>query len=59
MSLICEKIVVVKLIKILFVLLLSHLAKNKPRNLLYLFNFTLFKQFNFLLYRDIYNKTFK
>jgi hypothetical protein len=47
MSLIYEKIVVVKLIKILFVLLLSHLAKNKLRNLLCLFSFTLFKQLDF------------
>jgi len=49
MSLICEKIVVVKLIKILFILLLLRFARNKLRNLLYLFNFTLFKQFDFLI----------
>ncbi len=44
----CKKIVV-KLIKILFVLLLLRFAKNKLENLLYLLNFTLFKQFNFLI----------
>jgi len=38
----CKKIVV-KLIEILFVLLLSRLAKSNLRNLLYLFNFVLFK----------------
>ncbi len=44
----CKKIVV-KLIKILFVLLLLRFAKNKLENLLYLLDFTLFKQFNFLI----------
>ena len=43
----CKKIVV-KLIKILFVLLLSRLAKSKLKNLLYLLDFALFKQSNFL-----------
>ncbi len=47
MSLIYKKIIVVKLIKILFILLLSRLARSKLRNLLYLFDFTLFKQFDF------------
>ncbi len=43
----CGKIVV-KLVKILFVLLLSRLARSKLENLLYLLSFTLFKQLDFL-----------
>jgi len=43
------KKIVVKLIKILFVLLLLRLARSKLRNLLCLFNFALFKQFDFFI----------